>query len=72
MTIQRTGCEITVGKNLEGTRGQVVLVVDFDGPYEDRSDALLMVLCGWSGLMEEMGFDPLQAVIAYQKNGKLQ
>lgn len=71
MSIQRTGYEILVKQNEDKTQGQTVLIVDFKGQYEDRSDALLMVLDAWDDAMKECGFDPLKSHADFQCEGTL-
>ena len=72
MSIQRTGYGIKVAKNTEETQGQVTLIVDFNGQYEAREDALLMILDAWDDAMKEIGYDPMKSHIAFEREGKLQ
>lgn len=72
MSIQRTGYQIKVEANAEETDGTVFSTVQFKGRYEDKEDALLMILDGWDDAMKIQGFDPMKSHMRFQSQGKLQ
>jgi hypothetical protein len=71
MSIQRTGYEIRSAMHGHEKRGVIILEVSFDGSYEDRYDAFLMIACAWSDAMKEAGLDPVKSILTMDQEGKL-
>lgn len=72
MSIQRTKYDIQIARSSDGTQGQVLLIVDFNGEYVDVSDALLMIADAWCDAMKDQGFEPIKSITSMEVNGHLQ